>query len=265
MGATYVNTFISKRVFDPLQEAKDEALTNAWTDMEKCIFLDRFLQFPKDFRRIASFLKNKTTRDCIAFYYNSKQTVPYKGALKEHMMRRKRKGDYQVWDASIQAAVSVGAQVSAGPDEEKPVIFTVPKTDMTFSTRKFHPLQPEIFHDMVIDEAAVTENNENGDSEDSKDSKSKSKKRGRDPLFALDKKQIKFLRKASQESMSIQSIKAKASKRMNDENDEMDVDTPASNSRKAPKKWTAAERNTFLATLEEYGKFHTIVMEFSSF
>ena len=95
------------------------------------------------------------------------------------MMRRKRKGDYQVWDASIQAAVSVGAQVSAGPDEEKPVIFTVPKTDMTFSTRKFHPLQPEIFHDMVIDEAAVTENNENGDSEDSKDSKSKSKKRKR--------------------------------------------------------------------------------------
>ena len=219
--------------------------------MEKAIFLDRFLQFPKDFRRIASFLKNKTTRDCIAFYYDSKQAVPYKGALKEHIMRRKRKGDYQVWDASIQAAVSVGAQVTAGTDEEKPVVFTVPKHDMTFRTRKFHPLRREIFDDMIIDEAAVVEYN-GGDSENSKDSKSKSKKRGRDPLFALDKKQIKFLRKTSQESMSIQSIKARASKRSNDD-DEMDTDAPSSSSsRKAPQKWTAAERNTFLATLEEH-------------
>ena len=249
-----MNTFISKRVFDPLEEAKDEKLTNMWSDMEKAIFLDRFLQFPKDFRRIASFLKNKTTRDCIAFYYDSKQAVPYKGALKEHIMRRKRKGDYQVWDASIQAAVSVGAQVTAGTDEEKPVVFTVPKHDMTFRTRKFHPLRREIFDDMIIDEAAAAEYNEGGDSENSKDSKSKSKKRGRDPLFALDKKQIKFLRKTSQESMSIQSIKARAAKRSNDD-DEMDTDAHSSNSsRKAPQKWTAAERNTFLATLEEHGR-----------
>lgn len=253
-----MNTFISKRVYDLSHEAKEEKLSNLWTDIEKCIFLDRFLQFPKDFRRIASFLKNKTTKDCVAFYYDSKQTVPYKGALKEHMMRRKRKGDYQVWDASIQAAVSVGAQITAGANEEKPVVFTVPKTDLRYKTRKLHPLQREILDAMVIDEALAAEHNETGSSDNAR---WKSRKRGREPLFSLDKKQIKFLRQTSQDSMAIQSDKIKEvskSKRVNGDNDETDTDTPVSTpARKAPQKWTASERNTFLATLEENGKCGT--------
>ncbi len=254
MSATYVNTFASKRIFDPLQEAEEEAATNLWTDVEKCIFLDRFLQFPKDFRRIASFLKNKTTKDCISFYYDSKQTVPYKGALKEHIMRRKRKGDYQVWDASIQAAVSVGATVTAGSSEEKPIVFTIPKSDMTFKTQKLHPLQRDVLDAMVIDEAAAAEYDDSGSSDDGK---WKSRKRGRDPLFSLDKKQIKFLRQASQDSMAIQSTKNRdesKSKCPIDNSDDMDTDTPSAPVRKAPQKWTAAEKNTFKATLEEHGR-----------
>lgn len=245
LTALYVNTFTSRRVFDPVHEAKEEATTNLWSDMEKCIFLDRFLQFPKDFKRIASFLKNKTTKDCISFYYDSKQTVPYKGALKEHMMRRKRKTDYKVWDASIQAAVSVGAKISAGENEEKPVIFTVPKNDLTFITQMLHPLKRELLDPMIIDEATAAEHDETGRSEDSK---WKSRKRGRDPLFSLEKKQMKFLRQASQDSMAIQSTKNKSN-----ENAEMDSDTPAS-ARKAPQKWTPEEKKIFLSTLEEHGK-----------
>lgn len=259
-----MNTFTSHRVYDPLREATEEALTNIWTDIEKCIFLDRFLQFPKDFRRIASFLKNKTTKDCVAFYYDSKQTVPYKGALKEHMMRRKRKAshtNYQVWDASIQAAVSVGAQITAGVNEEKPIVFTVPKTDLTYTTRKLHPLQREVLDAMEIDEAVAAEHDETGRPEDAK---WKSRKRGRDPLFSLDKRQMKYLRQESQDSMAIQSIKSKEepkSKKINDENDEVDADTPASIPvRKAPQKWTAAEKKIFLATLEEHGEFCTVTV-----
>ena len=250
-----MNTFISRRVYDPDREAKEEASTNIWTDIEKCIFLDRFLQFPKDFRRIASFLKNKTTKDCVNFYYASKQTVPYKGALKEHMMRRKRKGDYQVWDASIQAAVSVGAQITVGVSEEKPIIFSVPKTDLTCNTRMLHPLQREALDPMVIDEVVAAEHDETGRSEDAK---WKSRKRGRDPLFSLDKKQMKFLRQASIDSMSIQSFKTKLeskSERIAEKCDELDPETPVSIPiRKAPQKWTASEKKIFLATLEEHGE-----------
>ena len=69
------------RVDDPLSEEEERRHVNIWSDMEKCIFLDRFLHHPKDFRKIASFLKNKSTKDCVQFFYYSKKTVPYKHAL----------------------------------------------------------------------------------------------------------------------------------------------------------------------------------------
>jgi hypothetical protein len=226
--------------------------------MEKCIFLDRFLQFPKDFRRIATFLRNKTTKECIAFYYDSKQTVPYKGALKEFMMRRKRKGDYQVWDASIQAVISVGGVVTAGVDEEKPVNFTVPQSDLTFNTRLLHPLKREVLDAMEIDERVAAKHEDTGRSEDSR---WKSRKRGRDPLFILDKEQTKFLRPSSQESMTNQRSKS------SDEQDEAESgeSVKAPETQGAPltpvkkssqkQKWTPVEKKIFLETLEKHGAY----------
>ena len=247
-----MNTFISRRINDPLQEAREESLTNVWTDMEKCIFLDRFLQFPKDFRRIASFLKNKTTKDCVAFYYDSKQTIPYKGALKEHMMRRKRKGDYQVWDASIQAAVSAGALITAGVDEEKPVIFSAPNTDLSYITRMLHPLKREVFDSMVIDSAVAEQHEDSGRCEDTR---WKSRKRGRDPLFSLEKEQIKFLRQSSQDSMSMQIHRTtstdEVARAVTEENDSPDQ-SHSTLMRKSPK-WTTAEKKIFIYTLEKHG------------
>ena len=64
----------STKVFDPMTFEEERSHINPWSDIEKCIFLDRFLQHPKDFKKIASFLKNKSTRDCVAFYYDSKQS-----------------------------------------------------------------------------------------------------------------------------------------------------------------------------------------------
>jgi hypothetical protein len=61
-----------------------------WTDIERCIFLDKFLQFPKDFQRIASFLRNKSTEDVIAFYYDTKKVCDYKSYMNEHHRRRNR-------------------------------------------------------------------------------------------------------------------------------------------------------------------------------
>ncbi|KAG7366829.1 Myb-like DNA-binding protein [Nitzschia inconspicua] len=261
LTATYVNTFNSQRVLDPVMEMEEERRTNRWTDMEKCIFLDRFLQFPKDFRRIASFLRNKTTKDCVAFYYDSKQTVPYKGALKEHMLRRKRKGDYQVWDASIQAAISVGGAVSAGEDEEKPVRFTVPASSMTFDTRMLHPIYREVLDSMVVDESIAAQYKGAGVSDDTK---WKSRKRGRgDPLFSLDKEQTKYLRESSQESLTNKPMKSP------DEVDGTDDEAKITENESAAltpvkkatqkQKWSSDEKQVFIDTLRQHGRDWTML------
>lgn len=245
-----MNTFTAQKVDDPIGEAESASSINCWSDMEKCIFLDRFLQFPKDFHRIASFLRNKTTKDCVAFYYNSKQMVPYKGALKEHMMRRKRRGDYQIWDASIQAAISVGATVTAGTSEEKPLVFSLPNSDRTYRTRPLHPLRRDVLDCMVINEDVSCFKEDEGRSEDTK---LKSKKRGRDPLFCLDKEHTKFLRMATQESMaSVSKNKSFLEVNRSVASKPNESDTPV---RKAPQKWTLLEKKIFLATLEEHGKY----------
>jgi hypothetical protein len=245
-------------VDDPLKEAQEERMSNVWTDMEKCIFLDRFLQFPKDFRRIASFLKNKTTKDCVAFYYDSKQTVGYKGALKEHVMRRKRKGDYTIWDASIQAAISAGATVTAGLNEEKPVEFALPTSDRSYRTYLLHPLRRPVLDSMPIDEDAARQYEAENRPEESK---LKSKKRSRDPLFSLDKEHTKFLRMASQESMSgagrVTSTPVEDEKVLvpvePEQEESQELPSPSTPVRKAPQKWTTAEKKIFAETLELYG------------
>ena len=77
-----------------------------WTDMEKSIFLDKFILYPKNFHKIASFLHNRSTQDCIKFYYDSKAVIPYKALLREHDNRRKNVRFN--WSFSLTSASSVG-------------------------------------------------------------------------------------------------------------------------------------------------------------
>ena len=60
-----------------------------WTQEEKQVFQIKFNQFfgnkntlekkdRKNFTKIASFLNNKSTADCVDFYYKSKRNVEYK-------------------------------------------------------------------------------------------------------------------------------------------------------------------------------------------
>lgn len=156
---SYHDSLSNRRVHDPVKESEDLRCQNPWSDMEKCIFLDKFLQHPKDFRKIASYLKNKAVRDCIAFYYDSKQSIPYKAALKDHLIRRKRRGEptgTNFWEATIQAAVSVGATVSTGTSAEKPVIFSLPIDENSYSSRHFHPLRRESIINIADDRIPFT-------------------------------------------------------------------------------------------------------------
>jgi len=244
-----------------LHEDNERKCINVWTDIEKCIFLDRFLQHPKDFRKIASFLRNKSVRDCIAFYYDSKQTVPYKAALKEHLLRRKRRGDAVSWEATIQAALSVGAIVTAGTSAEKPLLFTLPIDDHTYYTRHFHPLRREIL-ESLSDESAelapVYPTREKG----------KAKKLlPLGPIFTLDAPQRRYLDIASQDVDKNRSDglsdgegptnrSSYVDQPPSEREDTKTVDsTPTTNqpTRKA-QKWTKDEKRMFIEALEIHGK-----------
>ena len=211
--ASFRNTFRSHRTHDPVQESYEQSMTNVWTDMEKCVFLDRFMQYPKDFHKIATFLRNKSTKDCISFYYLSKQTVPYKKALKEHMMRRKRRGEYHVWDDTVQAALSVGAVVKAGSSEEKPLLFLLPEEEVSYKTRNLHPLRLDLLEEMDVSACAsmaVSSSGRPGGVVGRK-KEGKNRKRNRESLFVLDSREQKYLRRSVSQDESVASASSSSS------------------------------------------------------
>lgn len=52
-----------------------------WTSEERAAFLRRYLNFPKQFGKIAEALPDKTASDCVLYYYRTKKTIDYKGML----------------------------------------------------------------------------------------------------------------------------------------------------------------------------------------
>jgi hypothetical protein len=218
------------------------------------------LQFPKDFKKIASFLRNKTTKDCVQFYYDSKQSVPYKGALREHVMRRKRRGDYNVWTQTIEAALSVGAVVEAGTSEEKPVVFLLPERDDTYNTRLFHPMKREIYDAMTINEHVAAAGDDDCDEDAKTDA---SRKRPREPLFTLDRDQSKFLKEVAPPPAAKITVPNHSSVEASDGNatDDGTKDGSQTPVRKAPQKWTNTEKRMFMETLEKHGKNWAMLAE----
>ena len=65
-------------VVDPLGDEALRRHVNPWSDLEKCVFVDKFLQYPKNFAKISSFLARKDARECVRFYYDSKKDVDFK-------------------------------------------------------------------------------------------------------------------------------------------------------------------------------------------
>ena len=123
----------------PLGVERQSRYVNPWSDMEKCIFLDKFLQYPKNFRKIASFLRRKSTHDAIEFYYDSKQCINYKALLKENEARRRGTDNELVW--LKQAARQVGATVDLRYDsnDREMVRLYPPANDYLYTTFHKHP------------------------------------------------------------------------------------------------------------------------------
>jgi hypothetical protein len=247
--ASYSNGFFAQRVDDMLADEEERRHVNIWSDMEKCIFLDRFLHHPKDFRKIASFLRNKSTKDCIKFYYDSKKTVPYKQALKEFLLRKKRRGDVVPWDATIQCVLSVGASVKAGTSAEKPLQISIPENDCTYHSKSFHPMKLEVFTNLEesVNNAKHTD-----------DAKKEHKPR-RSNWFILESSSRKYI-KHRDEKEHHQKRKAAAlseededPKKVQRKNDMPSVHEEPPKRKHKAQKWKAEEKRLLYEALEKYG------------
>lgn len=80
-------------VENPLEEYKELQMVNIWTTQEKEIFREKFLEHPKNFGLIASYLERKTVAECVQYYYLSKKRENYKQLLRRHVRKRTRKLD----------------------------------------------------------------------------------------------------------------------------------------------------------------------------
>ncbi|KAH9362604.1 hypothetical protein HPB48_015482 [Haemaphysalis longicornis] len=88
-------------VEDPLAELKERQSTNAWDDQEKNIFREKFIEHPKKFHIIASYLDKKSAADCVEYYYLSKKRENYKQFTRK---RGTRKGSRAVGTGSLRSS-----------------------------------------------------------------------------------------------------------------------------------------------------------------
>ncbi|KAF2358361.1 N-CoR GPS2-interacting domain, partial [Trinorchestia longiramus] len=78
---------------DPVAEYKEHKNINTWSEQEKDIFREKYLQHPKNFVLIASYLEKKTVANCIHYYYSTKKKENYKAQVKRRIRKpRSTKG-----------------------------------------------------------------------------------------------------------------------------------------------------------------------------
>ncbi|KAH6946785.1 hypothetical protein HPB50_015309 [Hyalomma asiaticum] len=78
-------------VQDILAEHSERLPLSTWTDQEEEIFRQKFIQFPKEFGKIASFLEKKTVPDCVQYSCTTKKTEKYKELVRESRGRDRSK------------------------------------------------------------------------------------------------------------------------------------------------------------------------------
>lgn len=78
------------KITDPVSVYKELTYLNVWTNSEKEIFKEKFLQSPKNFGLIASYLERKSVMDCVQYYYSSKKRENYKQLLRKNAKKRTR-------------------------------------------------------------------------------------------------------------------------------------------------------------------------------
>ncbi|XP_021113299.1 nuclear receptor corepressor 2 isoform X3 [Heterocephalus glaber] len=73
---------------DPMKVYKDRQVMNMWSEQERETFREKFMQHPKNFGLIASFLERKTVAECVLYYYLTKKNENYKSLVRRSYRRR---------------------------------------------------------------------------------------------------------------------------------------------------------------------------------
>ncbi|XP_058137221.1 nuclear receptor corepressor 2 isoform X4 [Dasypus novemcinctus] len=73
---------------DPMKVYRDRQVMNMWSEQEKDTFREKFMQHPKNFGLIASFLERKTVAECVLYYYLTKKNDNYKSLVRRSYRRR---------------------------------------------------------------------------------------------------------------------------------------------------------------------------------
>ncbi|XP_053130985.1 nuclear receptor corepressor 1 isoform X7 [Hemicordylus capensis] len=81
---------------DPMKVYKDRQFMNVWTDHEKEIFKEKFVQHPKNFGLIASYLERKNVPDCVLYYYLTKKNENYKALVRRNYGKRRGRNQQQI-------------------------------------------------------------------------------------------------------------------------------------------------------------------------
>ncbi|KAL0714208.1 hypothetical protein Bca4012_021187 [Brassica carinata] len=90
--------FISSNglIEDPCDVEKERTMINPWTSEEKETFLDMLAMHGKDFKKIASYLTQKTTADCIDYYYKNHKSDCFGKIKKQHGYGKEGKHTYML-------------------------------------------------------------------------------------------------------------------------------------------------------------------------
>ncbi|GMH38590.1 hypothetical protein BSKO_06474 [Bryopsis sp. KO-2023] len=80
----------NRLVRDPEADLQASLENSPWTQEEKKIFMDKFIEHPKDFRTIATFLDKRTTSECIDLYYRIQKLDEFAGVRRKQQLKKRR-------------------------------------------------------------------------------------------------------------------------------------------------------------------------------
>ncbi|KAJ3392429.1 nuclear receptor corepressor 2 [Entophlyctis sp. JEL0112] len=117
----------NRLVFDPAEElaASNALLESKWTEKERDLFCYKLVQYGKDFPKISACLGNKTTQDCVEYYYREKFSCNFKLLLRKAANSRanlRRRMNNLAKKANAKNLSNQSAQDSQGSAEQLSVV-----------------------------------------------------------------------------------------------------------------------------------------------
>ncbi|KAJ0979347.1 hypothetical protein J5N97_014821 [Dioscorea zingiberensis] len=78
----------NRLIDDPIAFEKEKEVINPWMPEEREVFMEMLATLGKDFSKIASFLKHKSTADCVEFYYKNHKSDSFREVMERLALRK---------------------------------------------------------------------------------------------------------------------------------------------------------------------------------